>query len=296
LPDGRHCVQFSAALPLTLFCYDFPVGYRLTPSYHDYFELSYIFKGKGIFHIEDQSRHVTERDVLLVGNAVMHRLEAVPGGSLKVICIYFMPALVCPKVSFGWESKYRSLFAQPLSGRNGSSGVYVDTDRRILKTIQAIDNEIASKGDYYEQAVQVHLLRALLLILRSFGNQVAPLKQSRGEEQDRARRLEPAFSYVQSHYRERIFSTQLARAAYMSPSYFCRFFKKTTGMTPTDYIHRIRVDRAKTLLLQTDMPVTQVAYEVGFASHSYFDSIFRRLTGFTPGDLQRALRGDEHYP
>ena len=68
----------------------------------------------------------------------------------------------------------------------------------------------------------------------------------------------------------------------MSPHYFCKFFKRVTGLTFTEYILRVRIDKAKELLLKNRLSITQIAYEVGFESSSYFHKVFRKLTHLNP--------------
>ena len=74
----------------------------------------------------------------------------------------------------------------------------------------------------------------------------------------------------------------------MSRSYFCRFFRKVTGNTLTEYVLRLRVDQSMRLLASTNQSVTEIAYESGFSSHSYFDRVFRRLTGQAPLQFRTA--------
>jgi AraC-like DNA-binding protein len=73
----------------------------------------------------------------------------------------------------------------------------------------------------------------------------------------------------------------------MSVTHLCRYFKRVTGRTITDYVKRYRIDRAKTLLVGDEHSITWIAYEVGFESHSYFDRIFHDVTRMTPQEFRR---------
>ena len=74
----------------------------------------------------------------------------------------------------------------------------------------------------------------------------------------------------------------LAAVAHLSPSQFGRVFKQVFGETPHRYLQRRRVERAMTLLRQTDRPVTDIAWDVGFASLGTFSSTFSRVVGESP--------------
>jgi AraC family transcriptional regulator len=68
----------------------------------------------------------------------------------------------------------------------------------------------------------------------------------------------------------------------LSQYHFCRLFKQSTGITPHQYLTRCRIDRAKQLLLKTELTITEVAFEVGFTNHSSFTRLFRQYVGVTP--------------
>jgi len=81
----------------------------------------------------------------------------------------------------------------------------------------------------------------------------------------------------------------LARAADMSRYHFHRQFKKSLGMTPHDYILHNRIERAKSLLIGSALPLIDVARDVGFVDQSHFTSTFRRLTSMTPRHFRHAM-------
>lgn len=68
----------------------------------------------------------------------------------------------------------------------------------------------------------------------------------------------------------------------MTSSHFCRKFKKSTGLTYVEYIHSIRINTAKKLLLQTNLYIDDICYECGFNNVSFFNRKFKKLTGMTP--------------
>jgi AraC-like DNA-binding protein len=69
---------------------------------------------------------------------------------------------------------------------------------------------------------------------------------------------------------------------HVSTFYFCKLFRKTTGLTFTDYLGRVRVEKAKNLLLNPHLRVSEIAYTVGFQSLTHFNRIFRKTTGEAP--------------
>jgi AraC family transcriptional regulator len=74
----------------------------------------------------------------------------------------------------------------------------------------------------------------------------------------------------------------LALIAGLSRHYFVRAFKSVAGTTPHQYVLERRIERAKTLLTDSGLSITQIAIEVGFANSSYFASMFKRIVGVAP--------------
>jgi AraC-like DNA-binding protein/ligand-binding sensor protein len=91
-----------------------------------------------------------------------------------------------------------------------------------------------------------------------------------------------AKEFVQAHFTESVSLTQVAAAAHVSPFHFCRVFRAATGVTFTEYVCRLRVERAKTLLADASVRVSEVAYATGFGSISQFNTVFRKCVGKTP--------------
>jgi AraC family transcriptional regulator len=81
--------------------------------------------------------------------------------------------------------------------------------------------------------------------------------------------------------------SELAREAGLSAAYFSQRFKLSTGTSPHQYLLRLRICKAKTLLEESEAPVIDIAAECGFQTQQHFARIFRRLTGKTPTEYRR---------
>jgi AraC-like DNA-binding protein len=99
-----------------------------------------------------------------------------------------------------------------------------------------------------------------------------------------------ARAYIAEHQCEVLSLAQVAQAANMSTFYFCKSFRRATGLTFTDYVARVRVEQVKQLLLNPHKRVSEAAYEAGFQSLSQFNRAFRRVAGEPPTDYRAKLR------
>lgn len=108
-------------------------------------------------------------------------------------------------------------------------------------------------------------------------------------EQFSAKTLRPIMEYIQEHLDHSLTLTELAEVVGMSPYYFARRFKQSTGLSPHQYILRERLECAKTLLLQEE-PIIELATRLGFADQSHFTRSFKQFVGMTPGAFVRQHR------
>ena len=100
-----------------------------------------------------------------------------------------------------------------------------------------------------------------------------------------------ARAFIAEHQGEEISLASVAQAANMSAFYFCKIFKKSTGLTFTEYLARVRVEIVKQLLLNPHKRVSEAAYEAGFQSLSQFNRVFRRIAGEAPSTYREKLHG-----
>jgi AraC-like DNA-binding protein len=91
-----------------------------------------------------------------------------------------------------------------------------------------------------------------------------------------------ARTFIAEHQADEISLNSVAHAVNMSVFYFCKVFKKATGLTFTEYLARVRVETIKQLLLDPHKRVSEAAYEAGFQSLSQFNRVFRRIAGEAP--------------
>lgn len=144
--------------------------------------------------------------------------------------------------------------------------------------LDRINDEMWHAPVAMELAVRSLLTGFLLLAGRS-GEAASASTVEETETRDGVSR---AIVYMEQHFVRRIELARLAECARLSPTYFCSSFHAATGMTPWEYLIRLRLEKAKQLLRNSDFTVSEIAQRTGFCDASYLTRVFRRHEQMTP--------------
>ena len=136
-----------------------------------------------------------------------------------------------------------------------------------------------------EHEAVVKLLEIFAAHLSELSNQIA-VQQENAEPP----MITAAKKYIQDNQAEELSLGQVAKAVNASSFYFCKMFKKGTGMNFTEYVCRVRIATAKNLLLNPNLRVSEIAYQVGFQSLTHFNRVFKKTVGESPTEFREKLR------
>jgi AraC-like DNA-binding protein len=132
---------------------------------------------------------------------------------------------------------------------------------------------------------------AIVRLLAFFADQLSALSNQLMTEKNNA---EPplvlkARDYIDKHKTEELSLADVAKATGASVFHFCKVFHKATGLKFTDYVARVRVEDARTRLLNPNLRVSEIAYDVGFQSLTQFNRTFKRVFGQSPSEFRARL-------
>jgi AraC-like DNA-binding protein len=148
--------------------------------------------------------------------------------------------------------------------------------RSLIEAGQFYDDLLA---DTIGQAIVTRLLRRRQLRNNGGAGRVTPLPKWR---------LKRVQDYIERHAEEGIKLGDLAMAVGLSRTHFASQFRAATGYSPCQYLRLRRIERAKEMLSNNEMPLVEIALSVGFQAQAHFSSVFRRITGESPGQWRRA--------
>jgi AraC-like DNA-binding protein/ligand-binding sensor protein len=132
---------------------------------------------------------------------------------------------------------------------------------------------------------------AIVRLLTFFAEQLSALANQIVLEQQNAEPplVQKAREYIDKHKTEELSLADVAKAAGASVFYFCKVFHKATGLKFTDYVARVRLEDARTRLLNPNLRISEVAYDVGFQSLTQFNRTFKRVFGQSPTEFRAGL-------
>lgn len=170
---------------------------------------------------------------------------------------------------------------------------FAKTTRELLKWGTEVDLKRLEEAYFQTRVVKKKQYDSILRLLTIFAQHLSTLSNQLTVKEAAAESptITKARIFIAEHQGNELSLTQVAGAVNMSAFYFCKTFKKATGMTFTDYLARVRVEKIKNLLLNPHKRVSEAAYEAGFQSLSQFNRVFRRIAGEAPTAYRERLHG-----
>lgn len=249
--------------------------------FHPEWEIVYIEGATGTRHIGDHISRYEGSDLVLIGSNVPHlNFDYGVTTDCEQVVIQLSPAFVQMEFfTLPEMASVRALFDRT-PGAMAFSGETKRAAGRMLRQISQLD----SFGQL------MHLLQVFRFLAESAETEAIEARpvvtRDNAREQERINRIH---RFVEAHYKEQPDTHAAAAHVNLSTSAFCRYFRKTTGLTYTDFINKYRIDQARKLLLM-DRNVTETCFDCGFENLSHFNRTFRRFTGENPSAFRKKHR------
>lgn len=258
-------------------------------SVHDEFELVYLQEiDRGTFYIDDKTVSVRTDDLILIKPRIPHYL--------KVECTRPCRFVVL-KFSFAQsdESNISDISANDFLSfisENNDFGGFFKLSSNYCLNISTIMQQIMheDKSPDGESAFLRSLLTMELFVWlsRSLREQWETNLSTKGHKLQEI--LESAKAYINNNYNNDISLSDVAGYVYLSTSHFARAFKKCYGISPIQYLLGVRIEKAKTLLEETNLKVGDIASSVGFSAQQRFNDIFKKHLGVSPSEYRQRYK------
>ena len=156
-----------------------------------------------------------------------------------------------------------------------------------------VDTKALEKAYFATRVVARRQYESMVRLVSVFGLQLASLSNQVMVQEATAEppAITKARGFIAEHLTAELSLNEVAQAVGMSGFYFCKVFRRSTGLTFTDYLARTRIERVKQMLLNPHTRVSEAAYDSGFQSLSQFNRVFRRIVGEAPSAYRDRLHG-----
>ncbi len=235
---------------------------------HKFLEIEYMSSGEFESDVCGNRFHFKRGDFYCLGHNDYHSLEIKEGSSLYSLAINYkaMPPVLQQLIK---------AHPFPLVGHFPE-----DECGEVDWLFATIGRLVLSKEPLAEDRLTAY---TILLLCKLF-DRATPINVKKSTSG--YRHVTKAIDYVDEHYTEQISLEEVARTVYLSPNHFSKLFSEINGITFSDYLIQLRINRARDELIKTEKTVTQISIECGFSSFSAFSRNFKRLCGCTPSEFR----------
>jgi AraC-like DNA-binding protein len=275
--------QFDIVFPFYLWNEVIETGGKIQPTHwQKQFEVYYVLEGKMDIILNGKNYTLDKDDILFVQPELMHGYFYQSKYTHSIIFLFGTDFFKELLIDLNDKMNLKSIFNRKTIFRAKSEG---ELHTRMVKYIKSISDEFLNKNAGYRLAIQKSLYEIALLFLRDL-----PPVESQAEqaiESLHTKILERVLSFVHENYSDySITLEKAAEVAILSKFYFSRFFREKTGLTFHTYLSRIRVNKAIELLTETEISITDIAYQAGFESLKTFNRLIKKYTSVTPSQLR----------
>ena len=246
-------------------------------SQHWHEELEWIYVENGALNLTVHSKVITLHagEFCFINSGEMHEIKSL--GESRHLAIVFNPNIL----DFTLYDACQHNFIRPVTGGKLvfptlCSALPPKDYEKIIFHMQEIRNLYDSLPSSASLSIKIHILQVLELLFRTS----CFLENTHSSEKEDV--LKKIIEYIHTNYANPIALQTLADLCFMSPNYFCHYFKQKTGKPPIAFINEYRIQKACQMLSDSELPVSQIALSVGFDNFSYFIRKFREYKGVTP--------------
>lgn len=251
----------------------------LVPSHwHEHIEILMILEGRQHINIHKHEYILSKNDIFVINSSDIHSTRV--SGYAKILLLQIPWHYLEQYISRFSEVRFQEFFC---CGKLQHNSAYLHMTDQLL----ALADIFSEKQNGYELLFNARLHDFLYTLYTHFSERTA--ENSKGQKN--TARLREILSFIEQHYKEPVTMRQAAEATALSPEYFCRSFKKNTGITFLEYVNQVRLTHIYEELISTEDTVTDILARNGFTNYKIFCRMFRETYGGTPTQLRRAHSG-----
>lgn len=262
--------------------------FMVPPHWHEELEIIHFKKGHFILEINMERYQIDSECLFFINSGELHRI--ICEEPCVESAVVFSPYLLC----FISNDEAQGRLIQPLAKRSLLLPRMLSSEQIGFADILHEYTKImhyhkAGIGSALSPETRQLFIKASLLNILGVLSENTLLTAAKIPKNESIEAIKTVLSYIQEHYAEKIYVSDLAGLLNLNEQYFCRFFKKAIGQSPIAYLNEYRIRKAIELLTDTSMPITDICLECGFNNFGNFLREFRKQTGSTPLQYKKSI-------
>ncbi len=282
----ENAVHGTQNYPYAEYSFDGKEDFQVPLHWHKEAEIIFMKEGRYKVTVNAEQYSGEAPAMFFVGSGEIHSLR-MERGTVET-AVVFSPQIL---ESASYDSIQHTILTPWMEGKLKVSSFLAPGDAMWAETL-CLYREIWRAAKEKEIGSYLRLKAGLFRLLASLYEQERMIRIDHGKEED-PERIEPlkkVLGFVRQNYSRRITADEIADVAGMNTQYFCRYFKKHTGRTLTEYVNDVRVSQAARLLAQTQDKILNIAVQCGYENAGYFINRFRRCKGMTPSEYREWMK------
>jgi AraC-like DNA-binding protein len=276
---------------VTDFLFPFDMAYNNTKSlqnelpehFHEWFELIYVYHGKGTLFIDSTFYDMEAGDWFIIPGNTIHRAFPNQQNPVTSTALFFSPILV-QQASLGEAFTYQHCFERAKKYKVYKIRPMESSLRILVSCLDEIQQEAELRKPGNRHAILLHLHHIMLLLSREI---LHFQHKEVSESTSSPLWIRDILNHIDQYPEADLSLRALASRASVTASHLSRVFKSQTGMTVTEFVNTKRMIRAGELLLTTDNNIVTIASMCGMESLPHFHRTFKKITGWTPAGYKR---------
>lgn len=249
--------------------------------WHDEMEIVYLEKGEFTFRYDMETYEVSSPAILFINSGTLHQIY-LKEGQRESAFVFNLHML-----SFQLYDEVQNRIIDPMLKGELQFPLMIKGEQKGFKEIRQLYLRCQKALRKHSLSSQLLIKSYLLEMLGYLYEKNMLLQVEKPAKQDETTKImKEVLQYIKEQYQRKITIQELAQIAGMNPQYFCRFFKKKTGKTVTEYVNEFRLERSKGEIAMTKRKIIDIATENGFENIGYFMKRFKEYTHMTPSEYR----------
>ena len=262
--------------------------HNVEPHSHHFFEFVYILQGTAEHTLNGVTETIRAGDYFFVDYGTIHSYET---KDLLLVNCPFLPEMV-DEVLSGCQSfeeliricliRYHKRYFESIPANRS----FQDDSGQVRQLVDTMCLEFQEQQVGYTEILKCHLKELMVHTMRK----VIKSNHSHKKRTTQNTAVLNTIKYIEQNYRNKAVLTEFCATFHYSPQYISRLFKQHTGITPHEYLHKVRIEKSCELLVGSDMQIQEIAQLVGYEDAKFFSTIFRRMLKISPKEYRNCVQ------